>query len=137
MEALTKAALLAAAEQALPIEPCEIPSLGLKGFIKALSGAERDAWERSLVRVEGKRITPNTDNVRARFLARVFCDESGQRIFTDADAAAIGKLPASVVAPLYEQAQRLSAMSNADLDELGKGSEPAAGTGSSSSSPSD
>lgn len=131
---LTKEALQAAAKEPLPIEPFTIPELNLDGWMIGLSGTERDAWEKSLVIVRKGNVIPNTDNVRARFLVRVLCDENRKRLLSDADADWLGNLPAAVLAPLYEQAQRLSKMTKEDLDELGKGSAPEAGNDSSSNS---
>ncbi len=130
---LDKAAFLAAAEKPRELQPVEVPALGGVVYIRAMSGTERDAWERSLVTVKGKRVTPQTDNVRARLLVRCLCGEDGALLFALSDADALGKLPASVLAPLYDHAQRHNGVSGADVEELGKDSAPGAGSDSPTS----
>lgn len=128
MSFLDKAALLAAAAQPLPIERVEVPALGGFVYIRAMSGSERDAWEKSLLVGRGKKRDVDTTNVRARLIARVACNDKGDRLFTDAEAETLGKLRVDVLNTLFEVAQRLSGVSDADVEELGKGSAPAAGS---------
>jgi hypothetical protein len=130
MEALSKAAILAAASQALPVERVEVPELGGYVFIRAMSGRERDAWEKSLIVGRGKRASVDTANVRARLTARTLCDEKGERLFSDADADQLGALRVDVLQKLFNVAQRLSGVSDDDVEELGKGSAEAGGSGS-------
>jgi hypothetical protein len=134
MSVLDRAALLAAANQPLPFERVDVPELGGAVFIRAMSGSERDAWEKSLIVGKGKRRDVDTTNVRAKLVCRVACDESGKRLLEDGDAAAIGNLRVDVLNKLFEVAQRLSGVSDADVEELGKPLAPAAGSDSSSSS---
>ena len=128
---LSKDAFTAAAGK-LPIERVDLPELGGHVFVRGMSGVERDAWERSLVVGKGRRRDYNLDNVRARLAARCICDEAGTRTFTDADADTLGTIRVDCLNRIFEVAQRLSGVSDADVDELGKGSEPEAGSGSSS-----
>lgn len=133
MSFLDKAALLAAAAQQLPIEKVDVPELGGHIYIRAMSGVERDSWEKSLMVGRGKRRDIDTTNVRARLVARTACDESGKRIFDDGDAVALGGLRVDALTKLFAVAQRLSGVSDDDVEELGKASAPAAGSGSPSS----
>lgn len=135
MDFLNKAALLAAAAAALPREQVDVHELGGFAFLRGMSGTERDAWERSLVVGRGKRRDVNTENVRAKLVARCLCDAEGTRILTDADAVALGGLRVDVLQRLFEVAQRLCGVSDADVEELGNASAPEAGTGSPSSLP--
>ena len=130
---LDKAAILAAAAQPLPIERLDVPELGGQVCIRGLSGTERDDWERSLLVGRGKRKDVDTTNVRAKLAARCLCDEAGTRLFTDGEAGALGKLRVDVLNRIYEAAQRLCGVSDADLEELGKGFAPADGSGSPTS----
>lgn len=134
MEFFSKADLLAAAaSRALPAEPVAI-TLGdvtKRVWVQGMSGTERDAWEKSLIVGRGKRRDVNTENVRAKLAARCLVTApGGDRLFTDDEAALLGALPAAVLNPIFEKAQRLSGVSDEDLDELGKSSAPAAGNGS-------
>lgn len=131
--ALTKADFLAAAEKPREIEPIDVPQLGGTVYVRAMTGIERDAWEKSLVVIRGKKVTPSTDNVRARLLVRCLCGEDGALLFGEGDALALGGLPASILAPLYDKAQKLNGVGDAEIEELGKDSAPAAGSDSPTS----
>lgn len=128
---LSKDALLAAVKR-LPIERVDLPELDGFVFVRGMSGAERDAWEKSLIVGRGKRREVNTENVRARLAVRCLCDEQGTRLFADDDAAVLGDLRVDTLNRIFETAQRLSGVSNEDIDELGKPSAPAAGSASPS-----
>ena len=133
MSFLDKAALLAAAAQSLPIEKVDVPELGGFIYIRAMSGVERDAWEKSLITGRGKRRDVDTTNVRAKLVARTATDEKGQRLFDDGDAAALGNLRVDALTKLFAVAQRLSGVTDEDVEELGKHSAPAAGSDSPTS----
>ena len=128
---LSKDALTAAAGK-LPVERVDLPELGGHVYVRGMSGVERDNWERSLVVGKGRRRDYNLDNVRARLAARCICDEAGVRQFADDDADVLGKIRVDCLNRIFEVAQRLSGVSDQDVDELGKGSELEAGSGSSS-----
>lgn len=134
MEFFSKEELLAAAASSpLPCEPVEI-TLGAvtkSCWVQGMSGAVRDAWEKSLVVGRGKRRDVDTANVRAKLAVRCLVTKpGGERLFTDGDAPLIGNLPAAVLNPIFEKAQRLSGVSDADVEELGKASAPADGSDS-------
>src|ERR1044072_1020754 len=130
MSLLDKATLLAAAAQPLPIENVDVPELGGHVYIRAMSGIERDAWEKSLIRGKGKRAEVDTTNVRARLVGRGLCKEDGSRLLDDGDALALGNLRVDVLNQLFTAAQRLSGVSDNDVEELGKASASAAGSDS-------
>lgn len=134
-QVLDRAALLGAAEKSsLPTERVSVPELGGDVIIRGMSGLERDAWETSLITGAGKKQKVNTQNIRAKLVTRTLCDENGQRILQDGDEAILGRLRVDVLTKLYEVAQRLSGVSDEDVDELGKISALVAGSGSPSSS---
>lgn len=134
MNVLSREALLAAASREnLPTERVEIKELGGVVIVRGMTGSERDAWERSLVVGRGKRRDINTENVRAKLAVRCLVDEQGQRLFSDAEAGALGQLRVDVLNRIYEAAQRVCGVSDEDIDELKKFSEAEAGSASSSS----
>ncbi len=128
---LSKDALTAAAGK-LPVERVDLPEIGGHVFVRGMSGVERDAWERSLVVGKGRRRDYNLDNVRARLAARTICDENGVRSFGDDDAEMLGKIRVDCLNRIFEVAQRLSGVSDDDVEELGKSSAAEDGSGSSS-----
>jgi len=133
MGILNRAALEAAARATLPREMVEIPELGGSVYVRSMSGAERDEWERSLIVGRGKRRDVNTSNVRAKLAVRCLVDEQGERLFADGEADLLGGLRVDALNRIFEAAQRLSGVRDEDIDELGKGSAPAAGSGSPTS----
>jgi hypothetical protein len=102
-------------------EKAEVPEWGITVFITTMSGTERDAFEAEIVTLRGKKTDLNLKNIRAKLLVRTIVDESGQRIFSDADAGELGKKSASVLSRLYEIAQKINGLREEDVEELGKG----------------
>lgn len=109
-------AILGAAD--LPVEVVETPEWAPFGVpevrVRGLTAAERDAYEQSLVDRDPKtgriQMRRNLPNVRASFVVRVIVDENGERVFTDADAEALGKRSGAVIDRLWDKARALSGM---------------------------
>ncbi len=114
-------------------ETVYIPELKGSVIVQGMSGIERDEWEASLIRGKGKHREVNTRNLRAKLVTRCVLNDDGTRMFTDEDAAALGKIGAHVLQRLFEAAQKLSGVSDEDVDELGKPSAEAATSGSPTS----
>lgn len=111
--------ILAASDR--PREKVDVPEWGASVFISTMSGAERDAFESEIVTLHGKKTRLNLQNIRAKLVVRTLVDETGQRIFSDADVAELGKKSSSVLSRLYEVAQRMNGLREEDVEELGKG----------------
>ena len=139
MEFFSKEELIAAASKPqLPCEPVELTINGVTKsvWVQGMSGKERDSWERSLFVGKGKRRDINTENVRAKLAVRCLVNKpGGHRLFEDSEAIIVGNLPAAVLTPIYEKAQRLSGVSDEDIEEIKKFSETADGSDSPSHSP--
>lgn len=114
------------AAQDLEKELVTVEAWGGSVYVRALTGAERDAFEASLVnervvrrgrKSETTRET-NLANLRARLCALTMCDEEGNRLFSDADVWELGKKSASALNKVFEVAQRLSGLSDDDVEEL-------------------
>ena len=136
MGTLSRDTLLAAARaKELPREVVELPELGGRVWVRALTGKERDEWELSNIVMRRGRAQPKLDNVRARLVVRCLVDDDGARLFTDADADALGDLRSDVLAKLYEVAQRLSKVTEEDLNELKNASGQADGSAFGTSLP--
>lgn len=93
--------------------------------VKSLTGKERDALEASMIVGKGKNANVNLNNLRAKLVARSIVDENGARIFSDDDITALGAKSAAALTRVYEVAQRLSGITQEDVDELTKNSETA------------
>jgi hypothetical protein len=116
------------AAKALPIEKVYVPALGGFSYVRGMSGKGRGSWEQSLVR-RGK---VDARNARASLAARCLVNHDGKRLFNDEQADALGDIRVDILQPIFEVAQRLSGVSDKDIDELGKSS-AAAGSNDSSS----
>ena len=101
------------------MEPIDLPLWGSPPvYVMALSGAERDAFEASLWEQRGKKQVQNIHNARAKLAVLCLVDANKQRVFTDADAPALGRKSGDHLQQIFEKAKRLSRMSNGDIEEL-------------------
>ncbi len=89
-------------------------------IVKALNGAERDAFEESLLVGKGPNKELNMANVRAKLVAMSVVDEEGNRIFSDADVKELSKKSATALQRIFAVAQKLSGLTEADIEELSK-----------------
>jgi hypothetical protein len=105
-------------------ETVPVPELGdgAVAIIRGMTGTERDAYEASLIKQQGRRSTVDMLDLRAKLVARCLVDEQDQRVFSDEEIGELGKMRADVLDRLYTVARRLSALSQEDIDELGKAS---------------
>jgi hypothetical protein len=129
---LTREVILA--KRALKQETVDVPEWGGTVIVQELTGAERDAFEASCVQKRGKRsYDTNFANLRAKLVVQTVHSADGPRLFADSDVDAVGQLSAAALNRLFEVAQRLSGMTNEDVEELAGNSKG----GSSGSSPTD
>lgn len=123
MDLLTREAILTADD--LQVEVVEVPEWGGTVRVRGLTGAERDAFEASVIDLasNGRRApVMNLVNLRAKLAARCIVDEQGIRLFSDADIAALGQKSAHALQRVFEAAQRLSGLTKEDVEELEKNS---------------
>jgi len=116
MALLSRDAILAADDHEYEVVPC--PEWGGEVRLRSLTGAERDAYEQSLVQTRGKSREMNLRNARAKLVALCAVDENGNRLFTDQDVAALGRKNAKPLDRLFDVARRLSGLSEDDVDRL-------------------
>lgn len=133
MKLLTAAEILAKDDS--QVEDVVVPEWGGTVRLRSLSGEERDRFDKASVRVTGKGKAETREVVieglKARLVAMSAVDDAGNRIFTDAQVAALGKKNAAVLDRLFVVAQRLSGLTNADVEELAGESEAAPPSSSS------
>ncbi len=127
---LTRDAILA--QKTLRQETVDVPEWGGTVIVQELTGKERDAFEASCVQKKGTRSFEMTfANIRARLIVRAVRAADGARLFADTDVDALGELSAQALNRLFAVAQRLSGMTEADVEDLVKNS----ASGPSGSSP--
>lgn len=102
-----------------PQEDIHIPQLNVTVTVRGMTGVERDAFESSCFEGRGKKRDFNMKNLRAKLVAYCCIDANGHRVFSDADAIALGNVRADVIDRLFSVAQRLSGMKDEDVEELG------------------
>jgi hypothetical protein len=100
------------------------PEWGGKVRVQSLSGAERDAFEESILgkRKEDGSRDVMTANLRAKLVALSAVDKDGNLLFGPDDWAALGQKNAAPLDRLFTAAQKLSGISKNDVEELTKNS---------------
>ena len=96
--------------QDLPTVDVEVPEWGGTVRVRMMTGGERDAFEAGTITRHGKKIEQNLVNIRARLVALCVVDEKGQRLFSEADAAALGQKSAAALNRVFNAAQQLNAL---------------------------
>jgi hypothetical protein len=136
---LTRDEILAVSDRAT--EVVDVPEWGGAVTVRALSGAERDHYEASMMKY---RALPNgqvqveavdTDNIRARLASLTIVDDEGQRMFKESDLLALGDKSAAALNRVFSAAQRLSRLSNQDIEALKTGLKAVPNESSGSDSP--
>ncbi|HKD37475.1 MAG TPA: hypothetical protein VKB78_11765 [Pirellulales bacterium] len=108
---LSKADILAADD--LPREVVRVPEWGGDVLVRTMTGAERDRFERDF-------LNDRATNIRARTAAATVCDDTGARLFTDAEAAELGEKSAAALDRIFDAAMRLNRITKRDVDDLEK-----------------
>lgn len=102
--------------QDLQTEDVKVPEWGGTVRVKGLSGTERDKLESGIVGKKGTQV--NLENFRARLASAAIVDDQGERLFNDAYVKRLGEKNAGALQRVCDVAQRLSAISDADVEEL-------------------
>lgn len=135
---LSRETILAALD--LQIEWVEVPEWGAEGagvFVRGLTGADRDAFEMDMIQGKGKKAEINLRNLRAKLVVRSAVDSNdpatAQPIFKIEDIEPLGRKSAAALQRIYGVAQRLSGLSEEDVEELttalGEGESDGSGSG--------
>lgn len=104
-------------------------------YMKQISAADQDAYEREMVDfVEQEDGTMKTeqkmDNMRAKYLVRVLCDAKGNRLYSDAQAEQLGNKLTSTIRELHRLALEVNGIGKSQVEELEKNlsAEPTGGS---------
>ena len=118
---LTRDQILAAEDN----KPVAVPVKDWGGdvYVRSMSAVERDAYEADqAARNKDGGEKAGMHNFRARLVVRVACDEQGNRLFNDDDAAALGEKSSGPVALIFDAAAKLNGLTPKDVEELEKNS---------------
>ena len=95
-------------------ETVDVPEWGGSVIVQTMTGADRDAFEASIVS-GGK---PDMRNMRAKLAAACIVNEAGERLFSVVDVEALGAKSAGALERIVRVAQRLNRLGDAQLEEL-------------------
>lgn len=107
---LTKEQILAADDRASEI--VEVPEWGGSVRVSAMSGAQRDRFEMSLL-VDGK---PSIENAHAKLVASSVVDDSGNPLFSPSDIEALGRKSAAALNRIVAVARRINRLGESELE---------------------
>jgi hypothetical protein len=96
----------------------ECPEWGGKVRVRGLTGAQRDAYEESLVTTNGNSRKVNLANARAKMCVLAIVDKDGRPIFSADDVRALGRKSAAPIERIFDAARKLSGMSEEDVEKL-------------------
>lgn len=139
MKLLTAAEILAKDDS--QHEDVSCPEWGGTVRIRSLTADEREAFDESVTRVivtgKGRKSAERQEVDRHLFKSKLVAssavDEAGNRLFTDAQAEQLGKKNAAALDRCFAVAQRLSGLTNEDVEDLAGKSDPATTSSSSTS----
>jgi hypothetical protein len=110
----------------IPTEEVTVPEWkGRKVMVCGLTAAGKNAYEASLVEIKGNSRKVKLENALAKLLVRCLVNRQRQPLFTETDIERLGTKSAAALERLARVAQRLSGMSQADVEELVKNSDAA------------
>ena len=119
---LSKAQILNADD--VEIRDVAVPEWGGDVRVKALTGRERDALEKTMLDGKpGKAPQVNLSNFRAKLCAASMVDENGARLFSERDVEQLGAKSSKALARVFDVASKLSGFTDTDIEELTKNSE--------------
>jgi hypothetical protein len=95
-----------------------VPEWGGDVLVSTMTGAQRDAWEQSLVRLGGKGL--DLTNARARLLSFCVVDEKGAPMFKPEDVTKLGEKSGIALERCAKVAQELNRLRDEDLEAAGK-----------------
>lgn len=118
MEALTRDAILS--KEDIITEKLEVPEWGGYVFVKGLTGTERDEWDQmSADRRKGKGKRVDIRGMTVKLVALSTYDENGKKLFGGRDdEAKLHEKSAAAINRIFKVAQRLSGLSDEDVEEL-------------------
>ncbi len=108
-----------------------VPQWGGEVIIKSWGGTERDEYEHSLLKQnESGEYKRDLANIRAKACSLSIVDEEGNRLFTLAEANALGRKSGEALSIVFEEVQVLNKLRPQDRRDALKNSEPGPSDGS-------
>lgn len=117
MKMLTKDQILAAHD--LETKVVDVPAWGGSVTVSELSANSRAAWEELAFDDDGKPLL-NGDSWTAKLVAACMVDSDGNRLFSDEDAAALGKKSDVALKAVYKAAAELNGLGKTAKEDAEK-----------------
>ena len=98
-------------------EEVDVPEWGGIMLVQSLSGAERDAYELSIIVIKGKKTSLDMKNMRARLVAMSVIDgeTTRNRVFSDRDVTKLGNKSGKALDRVFSVCQRISGLESDSL----------------------
>lgn len=109
-----------AAEDFQVSEPIPCPEWGADCVlhVRTISGAERDAFEESVLVKKGKKREVTLKDIRAKLVRLATCDERGTPVFEIGDERWITEKTSKPLDRLFSAAQKLNGITDEDVEEM-------------------
>lgn len=103
----------------LAYETLDVPEWGGEVRVRGLTAAERDLYDREIIKIDkqGNTSVGRLENLRALLVVRCLVDDKGERMFRDGDARMLGEKSSAVIGRIYDVAARLSGMREQEVEE--------------------
>ena len=98
-------------------EEVDVPEWGGKLLVRSLSGAERDAYELSIVVIKGTKTSLDMSNMRARLVSMSVIDDkkTRKRVFSDRDVTKLGNKSGKALDRVFTACQKISGLESDSL----------------------
>ena len=116
MARLTKQQIVDAND--LEIVEVEVPQWGGSVLVRGLTGKQRGVFMATLMDQKAGGGALRLQDLQVRLCAMSIVDEHGKRFFSDAEMAVVGGKSSAALQHVFETAQRLSGLSNEQVEEL-------------------
>ena len=117
MALLTKQQIVDADD--LGLVEVEVPEWGGSVLVKPLTAKQRGQFTSALVEQrQGGRQTLRLQEIQTRLCGLSIVDESGKRMFSDAELTVLGGKSSAALQRIFEVAQRLAGLSTEQVEEL-------------------
>ncbi len=106
------------------IESVHVPEWKGDVRVRGIKARELDDFQKKIIATNGKDVSANASNIRARLCALAIVDEDGKMIFTEADIKALGEKSAVAIDRVFTVARDLGGMKPEEIEEMAKNSDP-------------
>lgn len=103
----------------IPFKDVKVPEWGGEVRVRGLSGAERDRYEQSCLRLNKGKPEANVRDATARLAAWCMIDENNSRLFVNEDEVKeLGRKSASALQRVFDAAAELSGLRAGDVEAM-------------------